>query len=96
MLIPSDFFIIFSSLNMIVARCSETEDWDHAMQCECVNEMREECLDRLTHLLIKAYKSNEDGNKIEYITGDTKQYLNKGEAFKTNQELLGMSNFSVE
>ena len=28
-------------------RHSKTEDWDHLMQCECLNEMKEERLNRL-------------------------------------------------
>ena len=43
----------------------ETDDWDHVMQCECANEIKEECLHRLKHLSLNADEINEDGNKIE-------------------------------
>ena len=62
------------------------------MQCECANEMKEDCLNRLKYFLLNADKTNEHGNKIEYITGDMQTYLNEGEEHETNKELLDIRN----
>ena len=73
-------------------RCVEPEDWNHAVQCGCMESKTNECLGRLRKKLEKADSKNVDQVETNVIISDIHKFLNKESNYQTNQELIGLMN----
>ena len=73
-------------------RCSELEDWNHMIQCGCMERKRNKCLGMLRKKLEKSDSKNADQVKINAIISDIQKFLNKESNYQTNQELVRLRN----
>ena len=80
-------------ISILCSRCNEQEDWEHVIQCNGINDIKDEFIKQLEDKLKKIKTTDREKDIINVIVQDMYYYLNKNDyhEYTIVQHLVGMS-----